>query len=305
MKITVGMGSIDEYISFVEAGADEVFIGYVPSYMKEFSALNRREVYFSNVQIGARSELQILSRMVDKYRIPVSITMNSLSYPESMYPYIKRMIDECLEDGFDTFIVADIHLLEYLKKERILERIRVHISGEIGELNSYTLKYLSSFSPSRIIFHRKVSLENMVKLSTMNLEYEAFVLNENCHFHGGYCQSLHCDSLSHMCHLPYRMEKEVETQFVEYEGLGSSGCGLCALWQLEQIGIQYGKLVSRGNFVENTIEDIMSLKRALAIVKECLSEQEYVERMKKELFSYGCSGQCYFRNGQNGPFVKI
>ena len=30
MKITVGLGSIDEYERFVQAGADEFFCGYVP-----------------------------------------------------------------------------------------------------------------------------------------------------------------------------------------------------------------------------------------------------------------------------------
>lgn len=30
MKITAGLGSIDEYIRFAEAGADEFFSGYVP-----------------------------------------------------------------------------------------------------------------------------------------------------------------------------------------------------------------------------------------------------------------------------------
>lgn len=30
MKITAGLGSIDEYVRYVEAGADEFFCGYVP-----------------------------------------------------------------------------------------------------------------------------------------------------------------------------------------------------------------------------------------------------------------------------------
>ena len=94
MKITVGMGSIDEYIPYVEAGADEVFIGYVPQYILQkygnLPSVNRREVLFSNVQIGARSELQILSKMVKKYKVPVAITLNSLYYPTSMFPYLKQ-----------------------------------------------------------------------------------------------------------------------------------------------------------------------------------------------------------------------
>lgn len=300
MKITVGMGSIDEYIPYVEAGADEVFIGYVPPYLlhryENLPSVNRREVLYSNVQIGARSELQILAKMVKKVGVPVSITLNSLYYPVSMLPFLKQMILECIEDGFDTFIIADVHLLSYLKKEGILPKIKVHISGELGEMNSFVLQYLEEYEPERIIFHRKVSLSNMEKMMEKNLEYEAFVLNENCHFHGGYCQSLHCDGLHHMCLVPYKMEKEVQEVETSIDCLGKSGCGICALYKLSKMGIQYGKLVSRGNFMEETIEDIMELKRALRLVEESNSEEEYVKKVKKELFEKGCSMQCYYRD---------
>ena len=33
MKITAGLGSIDEYERFVQAGADEFFCGYVPLFL--------------------------------------------------------------------------------------------------------------------------------------------------------------------------------------------------------------------------------------------------------------------------------
>ena len=54
MKIVAGLGSIDEYIKFAEAGADEFFCGYVPySWSKKYGTvlpLNRREVLCYNVQ---------------------------------------------------------------------------------------------------------------------------------------------------------------------------------------------------------------------------------------------------------------
>ena len=75
MKITAGLGSIDEYERFVQAGADEFFCGYVPfSWAEKYGTvmpLNRREVLCYNVQLGAYSELEILSHMVKKYKKPV------------------------------------------------------------------------------------------------------------------------------------------------------------------------------------------------------------------------------------------
>ena len=48
MKIVAGLGCIDDYPLFCEAGADEFFCGYVPyTWTKRYGttlALNRREV---------------------------------------------------------------------------------------------------------------------------------------------------------------------------------------------------------------------------------------------------------------------
>lgn len=299
MKIVAGMGSIDEYIPYVESGVDEVFIGYVPYYIaKDFQMLpsiNRREVMYYNVQIGSRSELQILHKMVEQYKVPVTIALNALTFHPRQFSLIKQLIFECIEDGFDSFIIADMALLLYLEKEGILERINVHISGEFGEINSYSMKLLKKYHMKRLIFHRKVSLNNMSELIEEGLEYEAFILNEKCHFHGGFCQSLHCDEFRHMCLIPYQMEKEVQEKELNTNCIGESGCGLCALYRLEQLGIQHCKLVSRGNYMEDTMIDIKILKKAIQLIHESNSEKEYIKKIKEQLFESGCSNNCYYK----------
>ena len=96
MKITAGLGSIDEYVRYVEAGADEFFCGYVPyEWNKKYGTvlpLNRREVLGINVQIGAESELRILAALVRKYGKPVHLTFNSLYYTPEQYPEIADVI---------------------------------------------------------------------------------------------------------------------------------------------------------------------------------------------------------------------
>lgn len=108
MKIVAGLGSIDEYETFVKAGADEFFCGYVPfSWAEKYGVihpLNRREVLFYNVQIGSMSELQILKKMVDYYGKPVELTFNSLYYTWEQYPVIAEIITQCMAAGFENFI---------------------------------------------------------------------------------------------------------------------------------------------------------------------------------------------------------
>lgn len=141
MKITAGLGSIDEYERFVQAGADEFFCGYVPfSWAEKYGTvmpLNRREVLCCNVQLGAYSELEILSRMVKKYKKPVHLTFNSLYYLPEQYPEIGDIIEKCMGIGFRSYIIADPALLVYLKNRGI--SCEIHLSGETGEVNSEML----------------------------------------------------------------------------------------------------------------------------------------------------------------------
>lgn len=312
MKITAGIGSADAYIPCVQAGADELFCGYVPTDWMEkygvFLPLNRREVLYYPVQIGSRSELQILNSMKNVYGVPVSITLNSLYYTPEQYPILAEYIDQCVQDGFSSFIVADMALLVYLHEQGIDRHIQLHISGELSEINHLTIAQCKVLGADRIIFHRKTTLADMQTCASMQpeLEYEAFVLNELCHFHGAFCSSLHCDELPHACLIPYRLGGVYDSVRAQKKtpdapirtGIGQSGCGLCALWRMKEAGISYGKLVSRGNFLEDTVRDIQAFRTALDLVENSANDVQFQTRLKQRLFPDGCSGACYYPANQ-------
>ena len=163
MKIVVGLGSIDEYIKFAEAGADEFFCGYVPySWSQKYGTvlpLNRREVLCYNVQLGAFSELEILSGMMKKYEKPVHLTFNSLYYIPEQYPEIAGIISQCMKIGFHSYIIADPALMVYLRENGI--NCEIHLSGECGEINSQMVASLVKMRLKRVIFHRKNTFEDM------------------------------------------------------------------------------------------------------------------------------------------------
>lgn len=325
MKIVAGLGSIDEYETFVKAGADEFFCGYVPFPWAEkygvIHPLNRREVLFYNVQIGSMSELQILKKMVDYYGKPVELTFNSIYYTGEQYPVIAEIITQCMAAGFENFIIADPALMLYLRQQKI--NCGIHLSGETAEVNRGMLEQMLPFGIRRVIFHRKNSLEDMqscIKEAGFPHEYEAFILNELCHFSGAFCNSLHCDELTHLCRVPYELgnlHKKEETdaaqkdvaetdriQGKEGKGLpldedgyltGSTGCGLCALYRMKQVGITHLKLVGRGNYTDFMEKDIRQLRKALDILENSDSEAQYQKKMKASLFPDGCSQNCYYR----------
>lgn len=329
MKIVAGLGSIDEYRRFAAAGADEFFCGYVPySWAKKYGTvlpLNRREVLCYNVQLGAFSELEILSELVKKYGKPVHLTFNSLYYTPEQYPEIGEIISRCMQLGFRSYIIADPALLVYLREKGV--NCEIHLSGECGEVNSRMVTaFDKKIGMKRVIFHRKNTFEDMraVAEKCEIPELEAFVLNEMCQFTGAFCNSLHCDEMGYLCRVPYELGT-IKTVKTDGQGLekpasdpdkmgsvsqleppdpvydptgylcGETGCGLCALYQLKQAGITHLKLVGRGNYTDYMEKDIRNLRNSLRLLEESGDEAEFKSKMKSGIFPGGCSGNCYYR----------
>ena len=331
MKLTVGLGSVDEYIRFSEAGADEFFCGYVPySWTQKYDTmmpLNRREVLCSNVQLGAFSELEILASMIRDYQRPVHLTFNSLFYLPEQYPEIAKIMKACMCLGFQSYIIADPALILYLREHNI--DCEIHLSGETGEVNSRMVDFFQQFSLKRVIFHRKNNFDDMKAVIDAEkshgglrsrTEFEAFILNEMCQFTGAFCNSLHCDELGHLCRIPYWLEPlrescddsslrqlrpsvpaaSSQTDVPNDSDLpdgylcGATGCGLCALYRLREIGITHLKLVGRGNYTDFMEQDIRMLRQALAILETSASEKDFQLNMREQLFPQGCSSHCYY-----------
>jgi collagenase-like PrtC family protease len=329
MKIVAGLGCIDDYIRLVKAGADEVFCGYVPYEWNEkygnLFPLNRREVLYYNIQISSFEDMKILKKMVDVYKVPVSITFNYLYYLEEQYEMIARIIKDFIEIGFNDFIIADIALILYLKENNI--KCSIQLSGESVELNRLSIDFLNKLDISRYIFHRKNSIEDMGACissnKVKNLEYEAFILNERCHYTGAFCNSLHCDEMIHLCKMPYElskvsgqsnnfeevdrrlklyykeledneelyMEEEIEDPYI----LGSTGCGLCSLKRLKKAGVTHLKVVGRGNSIKNMEKDVQNLKEAIGMLDSFEDGKDYEKEVKDKLFNGKCSCQCYYK----------
>ena len=331
MKLTVGLGSVDEYIRFSEAGADEFFCGYVPySWTQKYDTmmpLNRREVLCSNVQLGAFSELEILASMIRDYQRPVHLTFNSLFYLPEQYPEIAKIMKACMCLGFQSYIIADPALILYLREHNI--DCEIHLSGETGEVNNRMVDFFQQFSLKRVIFHRKNNFDDMKAVIDAEkshgglraeTDFEAFILNEMCQFTGAFCNSLHCDELGHLCRVPYWLEPvddPCDTLVSEHlrpsapvtplqisppdsselpDGYlcGATGCGLCALYCLREIGITHLKLVGRGNYNDYMEQDIRILRRALTLLEQSTSEEDFKDTLRRTLFSYKCSKVCYY-----------
>lgn len=296
MKITAGLGRPEDYIRLAKAGADELFAGYVPfAWLEKYgniTPLNRREVLMYPIQFSTPGEMRLLGKMIQDYGVPVALTFNSISYLPEQFPMIGDMLASLASLGFRDWILADPALILYLKQQGIEGRI--HLSGEAGCFNPDAMEFFGSMGVHRFIFPRKISPLEMAACTAAapGHEYEAFILNEKCHYSGAFCSSLHCDELEHICqvpYLPFGPDCRESLPAAEPDGsFGESGCGLCALPQLKAAGITHLKVVGRGAHIECMERDVRTLRHALAL------GDASAEEIRREIMGNSCSKNCYY-----------
>lgn len=327
MKIVTPLTNVECYEPLVKAGADEFFCGFVPyEWLKEYKnimPINRRSYLFT-YNICTLSSMKILSKLVEKYNVPIKITFNSLYYNEKQYPLILKIMKELIKMNFNTFIIADPALIIFLRKSEI--DCKIHLSGEIGALNSLSVQFFNKFNISRYIFSRKTDIKEMEKIIYNNdnkdTEYEAFILNELCPYTGGYCNSFHCDELNMICSISsklYRTNKNsskfnyVEKFYTKYNKFksngiaqnrdvtdeysykfGTSGCGVCKIKKLKDIGVTHLKIVGRGKLLQYLISDVKNVRQIIDISENEQDYDKFMHDVKSKYFGNRCPDNCYY-----------
>lgn len=322
MKIVTPLSTVGHYIPLMKAGADEFYSGILPiEWLKKYNMtmpINRREWFLSECNICTYTEMKILSKMVKEYQIPIKITLNSHYYVREQYPLLLDVINRLMDIGFDTFIISDIALIEYIRKKKI--SCNIHLSGETEVVNHLSMSLMEKYEITRYVFPRKITLNNMKQvISSINKpdhEFEAFILNSFCQYSGGLCNCIHCDYLPTTCWLNNKITprdknkdkfmKVTRTLKIIEQSLknnmskknankdyifANSGCGVCHIDELKSIGVRYLKVVGRGHELDSLVKDV-------AIVKDIINETNSYDKSKEYIIEKyhknTCPERCYY-----------
>lgn len=314
MKILCPVDSVDEVARLVELGAGELYGGLISREWKKRFTLaaspNRRS--FPEAQIRDEKALRDIVKIVHRSGLPFSLTVNSLFYSREQLGSLLELVSRALDLGVDALIVADVGLILEVRKR--WPGVKLYLSTLADVANAGAVAFYRNLGVDRITLPRHLFLSEIQVLAggSPGVRFDAFVLYGQCPNVEGLCTFSHdhprrvwpCVQGYNIDCLETGREAEgaIPAVMVQkgWEGLNrGQACGLCALYDFYQLGIEGLKIVGRGTSLERkewAVETLAALSRALEATD--MGREEFValaQHMYRDHFSRDCHPYlCYF-----------
>ncbi|WP_326909450.1 peptidase U32 family protein [Sedimentibacter sp. MB31-C6] len=174
-KLLAPAGNIDKLVMAVEYGADEV--------------------YFAGKSMGMRAggknftskDLENGVEYCHKYGRKSNITVNIVPHNEDLKG-IEEYLKYLQKIGVDALIVADPGIIEIIKQT--IPDMKIHLSTQANTTNYQTARFWYKQGVNRIVLARELSfveIEEIIKNSPKDLEFETFVHGAMCISYSGRC----------------------------------------------------------------------------------------------------------------------
>ena len=334
MKILAPIREFDELEMLVASGAEELYCGVVPKeWLEKYPGalwLNRRAAAGSGMESFA--ELRRLRDAAHAVGLPVFVTLNAPTYGGEQLKMVVELAERMSGDGgADALIVTDPNLLALLSDRRL--NAELHVSSVAATLNSEAVGFLRDFGVTRVVLPRSVTLAEIEKITSANrdVEIEVFLLNDGCAFEEGFCSTTHHHSVGAFCtnlstmkadfewygpRYTSRRERWLRQNLADYrewvwyvngngcgataKGLPYGPCGLCAIPDLQRMGVASLKIVGRE---ASPFRKMASVRMAADIVSRTrsgASKLHVIERarsLRQEPVHCDSGYMCYYKAG--------
>jgi len=313
MKIVTPTNSVKEIQSLVEAGAGELYFGYLDAdWTKKYGAYsgNRRENFHANYT--DINEVREMVKAIKSYGLDAVLALND-RYTDEQFPMIREILEKICDTGVENVIIADAGLCSMVKEWEI--PLQIHVSTGGGVMNALTVEFYKQIGVRRIIFPRQLSLEEMNNMAEIapDLEYEIFgmygrdpYIDSYCRFHHGIgdvipnmgaCGCMRLNSLP-IHEKGKEQNGEAIRPFSCLNTLKVDGCAACVLPNVNTDRIEYIKVVGRGAKLERKLQAVKMMKKAIDLLDQVSSVEMYeaeCKKMFKEIYDMECiPNNCYF-----------
>ena len=312
MKVLVPLNNGECLERFVEAGADELYLGFYDEGWFEtfgkYADINRMSGFGKNANRYNFGEMTELAKKIKAAGKSAFVTMNANCYSTAQIDYVRKNYFPAMKEAeLDGLIVSDIHLAKAAHEEGI----RTVASTMCAIYNEDIAAYYREAGVKRIILPRDLSLDEIASIGNAfdDMEYEVFFMRNGCVLSDCYCLGMHRKECGSTCGFLRSRPKKMITSvnsFDEKQKINQNdylynvhfhhdACAMCALYRMKEMGISALKIVGRADNYESVCEDIRLAKRNLQIVENSSSEKEYLDSMefpphaeKKCMWGYSC-----------------
>lgn len=312
MKTIVPFCSIDELKELIDEDVDEYYCGvleddWVDNFSLSYSANKRAK---RGNSLGSFDELKesfdlISSRDKDMYFI-----FNNFYVP-SQKKFIDSMFDKVLDIGVKNYTVTDFYMVKKVKDSGM----NPILSSTTPILNSRAAKFVKGLGVKKIILPRDLDIDEISRItSDVDLEYEVIIKNESCPNIDGLCRFFHGQKkdgsfVKHACVVDFDVKIKSSFSIIRKEDLFkrviinvpkskySNYCGICYIKKLEDIGVRYLKIPSRGHDMVSKIRDVNFVRFGVDNTKKNLSFEDLKKEVRSEyirVYGHDCSEKCYY-----------
>jgi putative protease len=308
MKLLAPVSRVDEVQPLIRSGAEELYCGLVPAAWVQSEAvddwLNRRNPRGANLH--SLSEIAQVVAQAHEHDVPVFLTVNSHHYKPDQLPLIIEMAQRVAALGVEALIISDVSLILAIREAGI--PIRIHLSSLGTCTNAESAAMFADLGVDRIILPRHLSAREIRVLTAAQVpvEYEVFLLNDGCAYEEGHCLTTH--HYGPICMTPWQMtvhplpgaKPDIEALWQENhqayqrflwhlnncgsstneKGLPNGPCGLCALSEMQAMGVSSLKIVGREAAPLRKLASVQLASAVLKKVREGATAAAVAEKAK-------------------------
>lgn len=308
IKILAPVDKVEEVEQLIEAGADELYCGLISrDWIRRYTlaALNRRPSPAANFK--SFEDLKECIEIANSHKVPVELTINEHYYTEEQYPFLLDFTQKAIDAGVDSIIVSDLAFLLTLRDK--YAEIKIHVSTGGTAFNSEAIKFYSDLGAGRVQLPRHLTIQEIREIhrEISNVETGVFILNSKCANVDGFCTFLHFASadpaFNNACMLPYEVyvescednEKQiiagVRQKVWQRFHIDDRPCGACALYEFNEIGLTYVKIVGRGYPTTKKVTDIKFVHTLLNFLDKNPPKNEFTN-VAKNLYTLTYNRPC-------------
>lgn len=311
MNILVPLKDENQIESYVNAGADELYVGFYDNEWEKkfgiYADLNRMSALKNKANVHSIDTINLVIESVKSHKTKCFVTLNANVYSNEQTVYIDRYLKTLEKSNPDGIIVSSPQLIR-----NILDHGMEPVASTMCAIyNTEAVKFYYDLGVKRMILPRELSLAEIKEIVEQypDIEFEVFLMRNGCVFSDSNCLCIHKKTFGGICHSLRECQYEIHAADESFNniyeiqkhhllytnGLLKNACGLCAIYRLIQMGICSAKIVGRVDRSDGVSADISLVQRNIQIALSSHSEEEFLKNMEIPFRRQAmCGLSCYY-----------